>query len=249
MFTETERKWLLIAPHAFTADGTSNGIVTVADTSPFRVKMTVTIQSMAVAALVTPVIEVKRVISTTQMMVGPVGNIATPADISAYLVSDVATIGAPEQPRASLQSDTIQQATYEQEPVMARRVIMVDDYGQFYDESNPFPVSATFSGSITIPLDNPDSPANLNTTLSLQATEYTITIPVTCKQFTLKSRDQTALLQMAFISGQSGTNYTKIPYGCNYTSPVLSLTGPINVYVQCPNKSGVIAESIIWNKI
>jgi hypothetical protein len=158
MFIEKKRKG--ISPRLFTANGNANGLVTVADAKDFFVKQRVQIKSNT-----QPVkeFEIKRFVTNNSFKVGPVGaSISTYSDLSQYLVADNATISAPEQDRPGIKPDEIRRATYAEEPVVANRVIMVDEFGNYYNSNNPLPINAQFSGSLSVNLDgfdntNPDS--------------------------------------------------------------------------------------------
>ena len=152
MFIEKKRKG--VSPRLFTANGNSNGLVTVADARDFFVKQKVQIKSNTIPTLE---FEIKRFVSNNSFRVGPTGtNISTYADISQYLVGDSAVVSAPEQDRPGIKPDEIGRATYAEEPIVAKRVIMVDEFGNYYNDENPLPISATFSGSLVVNLDGFD---------------------------------------------------------------------------------------------
>lgn len=143
-----EKKWLAVTATPLTADGTSLGIVTVANTAGFKVKGTAFL-----AANTLPVIQVQiqRVLSSTQMIVGPVGSTPAPnnfTDISAYTVALNATIGFPEQDKNNIPDKDHYIAVYEGDPTVADRVIPVDQYGRLISQDNPLPVA--FDGTIAI---------------------------------------------------------------------------------------------------
>lgn len=143
-----EGKWDVVPPQSFTSNGTNHGLITVADTSGFKVKQTAYLTKTATNPL--PV-QVKRVISSTKLVVGSVDNkIASwvPLDISAYTVVSGAAIGAEEQNKNNIPGDDHYRAIYESDPTCADRVIFVDQYGKFYDETNPLPI--IFDGTITV---------------------------------------------------------------------------------------------------
>lgn len=135
----------------FTANGTSNGLIQVANTAGFYVNAKVRIVSNTQPS---KLLEIKRVDGTTQIWVGAVGaGILDRADLSAYLVADNATITLYEQQATRLAYADIQALTYAHEPILAKRVIMVDKYGRYYDEDNPLPISASISGDVYVDLD------------------------------------------------------------------------------------------------
>jgi hypothetical protein len=82
----------------------------------------------------------------------PSDPIFTYRDISQYTTADNAVIYADEQDRPSIVPDAYNRAKYEEEPVMAERVVLVDKNGRKYDLNNPLPTNATFTGSLTVNL-------------------------------------------------------------------------------------------------
>ena len=140
-----EKRFHFINPIAFTADGQTNGRVTIADTRGLRVKTRVLISASGLDPLE---LEIKQIDSDTEMYVGPIGgSIKKRTDISAYTVALSATIAANEQERPSIPEQEVERVTYEEEPVVARRVFIVDDWGNPYNEDNPFPTETV----VTIP--------------------------------------------------------------------------------------------------
>jgi hypothetical protein len=143
-----ERKWLAVVAQPFTADGTQFGVVTVADTAGFKVK-----QLIFLAKTLGPPLQlqVKRVLSSTKLVVGPPDNkisIQNYADISAFTVLSGASIAAPEQDKNNIPDKDHYTAIYEADPTVADRVILVDQYGNFYSNTNPIPI--IFEGTVTI---------------------------------------------------------------------------------------------------
>ena len=134
-----EKKWLTVTTAPFTANGTAQGIVTMADTAGYKVK-----GKAFIAATGQQVIElqVQRVISSTQLILGPIGSTPEPQNfqnISAYTVAANAVIGFVEQSKNKIKPDDIEQAVYEADPTVALRNVLVDQYGRFYNNDNPLP--------------------------------------------------------------------------------------------------------------
>jgi len=148
-----EKRLPLVSVRAFTANGDTLGRVTTTQAQNFKVKQQVILSSNTVGQ---QRLEVKRVESATVLYVGPISTpITTRSDISAYLVADSASIQAPEQPRPSIPEQEIERLTYEEEPVIARRVVLVDELGNKINASNPLPVDATVTiPSVDVALDS-----------------------------------------------------------------------------------------------
>lgn len=143
-----ERKLATVSPQAFTANGNAFGLITVADTAGFKVKQSAYLVNTVGTTLA---VQVKRVLSKTKLVVGSIDNKLSswaPLNISTWTVASGAKIGAEEQDKNNIPGDDHYRAIYEADPTVADRVVFVDKYGNFYDETNPLP--ATFTGTISV---------------------------------------------------------------------------------------------------
>lgn len=149
-----EKRFGAVSPQSFTADGTGNGVVTLANATLFKVKQEVRLNATALPQLE---LEVKSVESITQLIVGPRGgNIKATINISQYTTAAGASIDAPEQKRTPIDYAEIMRAVYDEEPTVALRNVLVDKLGNKIDENNPLPTTATISGDVTIGTDGFD---------------------------------------------------------------------------------------------
>lgn len=141
-----ERNLNAVPPVLLTADGSTEGVVTVTNTCGFYVKQ----QAILQAPFLPPLnVEIKRVVSATVLWVGPASpNMNHRVNISAYTVAAGSFIFANDQPKAVLPMETRMYASYVQEPSNSWRTTAVDCIGNPYDAGNPLPVS--LEGSITI---------------------------------------------------------------------------------------------------
>ncbi len=142
-----ERKWLLTGVRPLLSDGGEDGSVTIESTSGFKVKQIVKITAIGVSPVV---LQVKRVLSPTKMLVGPKDSgIQSRYDLSEFTVAKSSTISATEQDKKVPTDKEIHSWVYEQEPTVAYRTIGVDEWGRFYTTENPFPVQLS-DGSVNI---------------------------------------------------------------------------------------------------
>lgn len=144
-----ELKWSPVSPQALTADGSAQGLVQLADTAGFYTKQ---IACLKGTALPDKIVQVKRVLSPTLLIVGTNdGRIASwlPLDITGYTLASGATIQAGLQDRTALPPEKEHySAIYESDPVVADRIVQVDKHGNFYDKNNPMPI--IFDGTVSI---------------------------------------------------------------------------------------------------
>lgn len=150
-----EKSWSTVAPTPLTANGSSVGVIQIADTKGFKVKGAAQLSDSNGLKMV---VQVNQVLSETTMIVGKLGSspsataggIASGAvvDVSAFLVSNNAVIGFAQQPKSKIKTDDIDEAVYENDPVVAIRTIEVDPYGEMYGPDHPMPVA--FDGTISI---------------------------------------------------------------------------------------------------
>lgn len=202
-----EKKWAAVAPKLFTVDGNVYGIVSVADTSGIKVKQRIVISASTLPNLQ---LQVKRVISNTQFIVGAfptkVGEslLSVRADLSAYTIALGSYVYAEEQDKSNLKPDDIWQAVYEQEPAVAIRTLPVDEYGRSFGSANPMPVSVT--GDVTL-----NDPIKISGTENGQPNgpEFTFVNNLRIQILAAKDRDQ-ALTYADF--GNKNQRITVIDY-------------------------------------
>lgn len=155
-----ERKWNTVTPKSFTQNGDAYGLINLADTAGFKVKQIAYLQSNTQPKLQ---VQVKKVLSRTQLIVGTVNNAQIGQwpnlNISAYTLADGAAIGAPEQDKNNIKPDDIEVATYESDPTVARRNVLVDKYGVIIDSRvdnegiNRLAVDGQFHAEVDVQVD------------------------------------------------------------------------------------------------
>lgn len=140
-----EKRLDAVSPQSFVADGTANGLVTVANATLFKVKQDIRINAPSLPQLQ---LEVKSVISVTQLVVGPQGgNIRQTIDISAYTVAAGAFIDAAEQKRNPIDMAEVIRAVYDEEPAVRLRTGLFDQLGR------PVSTIENEDGTISISVD------------------------------------------------------------------------------------------------
>lgn len=123
----TEKRLLKVEKQPFQEDGTNVGVVKVTDAGKFVVGHIVTLSSDTQSNID---LKIKEIIDIFTIVVGPIGKrIDCTSDISTYLVADNAAISAREQARTSVPEEQIERLTYDEEPIIARRVRIVDRFG------------------------------------------------------------------------------------------------------------------------
>ena len=130
-----------VPPRAFVADGTSRGVVTIADTIGFRNGASVVIRAGSLGATG----KVQAVISTTQMIVET--ELQQFLDLSQFTVLAGSTIEQmEEQFSPTIEDGELFSSVYESHPVTAIRTTSVDPYGRPYTPDNPLPVTGGGGG-------------------------------------------------------------------------------------------------------
>lgn len=123
-----EKRWKSVSPQQFVVDNALIGKITVTDATLFKVKQQVVINSSTVPSR--DDLEIKRISDRITIFLGPkTGNIDSRINLSQYLPTDTPIIYANEQQRSKIPEQEIERLTYEEEPVVARRVIQVDEIG------------------------------------------------------------------------------------------------------------------------
>ncbi len=143
-----ERKWAAVAPVSFTQNGSTLGVVTLADTAGFYVKQVVALTGQN---LTPQQFQVKWVLSDTQLVLGLVDQKVGRnfgVDVSSFTLANNSQISAGEQDKSNVPDKDHYMAVYEGDPIAADRVILVDEHGDKYTETHPIPIQ--FSGSVSI---------------------------------------------------------------------------------------------------
>jgi hypothetical protein len=143
-----ERKYDSVAPIALTQDGLADGTVSVGNSEGFFVKSQAILASDTIPEGIA--FQIQSVPDKNTIVLGPLGsNLNGRADVSSFLVADNATIQFPaNQLRPNIPFEQHSQFTYQQEPVVANRVINVDPYGKPYSGSNPIPTINASDGVV-----------------------------------------------------------------------------------------------------
>jgi hypothetical protein len=224
-----ERSWRQISA-VFTANGTIDGIVTVASTRGFKVKARVQLQSTAQAQ---SEYEIKAIPNSTTIIVGPIGqSIDVYSNVSAFLLADNSSIVQYKQKRPPIGPGEIDRATYEEEPTVARRTVLVDEFGDKYATDNPVPVQLT-DGSINIGtvnaelevqlshLDNSPDPGDVHDSVRIGGDTYEASVDSRQRLFVI---DEDARLVQRLSLATQNANFLKLSNYDN-VSPVFRTGG------------------------
>jgi hypothetical protein len=164
-----EKRFAAVAPQLLTSDGTVNGQIKVANASLYKVKQIISLQNASVGP---KQFQVQRITDINTIFLGPLGSsniVNDRSDVSAYTVALGSFIVANEQPRTTVPEEQVERWTYEEEPVVARRVILVDPIGNKIGPSNPLPVqpggesiAPNSFGDVTVAYDSNSNPIQYN---------------------------------------------------------------------------------------
>jgi len=157
-----QTKFAAVSAQPFTSDGDSEGNLTVADSTLFKVQQIILLKSSAQQPRE---LQIKRISGPNQIKVGKLKSpIHEGVDISDFLVADGATIQSKEQDRPTIPPDAFQRAVYDEEPTVAIRTTSVDALGNKYSTKNPMPVRlsdgdiniGTVNGELEVQLSHKD---------------------------------------------------------------------------------------------
>ena len=241
-----EKRFRAVSPQLLTSDGGEKGQVTVADTCLFKVKQQIILQATGLDNLE---LEVKRIDSDTEMRLGPrSSNIREYTDLTAYTTGLASFIIANEQNRPNIPFEEFQRATYEEEPVVAWRNMLVNKRGVPISEDDPLPVDAILSipGDLNVDIAHPTQATIVNQVVAAANTEFSIALPNDTKRFKVHVRNGAAVLKFAMAAGEiAADRYIKIRRGFWQEEGELDLPDNSRIYLEC-NKAGVTVELISW---
>lgn len=229
-----EKSWSKVGPLALTADGDKEGTVIVPSTANLYVKQKVLIITNTVELVN---LEIKSVLSKTALKVGPrTPSMTDYSDLSAILVSENAVLRADFQPRPGIDLKEHERAAFAEEPIVAKRTILVDRLGEYFDENNPFSVEVT-EGSV--------SPKIVNVTALDQDVEYSHTFSMTTKRFKFRVRNSAAEAKIAYVEGDTDSNFWTVFRGSFYEENNVKNSSGITIYFKL-NKPNQVVEILSW---
>lgn len=124
-------RYLAAASSSLTSNGLADGTLKVNLSDGFKVKARAILSSDTQPKLE---VEIKAVIDRLTILVGPPSSdIQERLNVSAYLVADNAKLDQPQQRKMSISPADVDRATYEEEPVVARRMIQVTREGNAFN--------------------------------------------------------------------------------------------------------------------
>jgi hypothetical protein len=111
-----------------------------------------------------------------------------------------------------------------------------------------FPITTTdvtISGEVDI--QNPNTMEMINTTIALKNTEVSINLPDDTKRYEISIRNS-AKVQLAFVAGQTNTNFRTIFAGNDWNSGDIDIPNSTTIYVRS-NKDNTIIETTVWRRV
>jgi hypothetical protein len=230
-----EKKWPDVAPRAFTSNGTAQGLVTLTSTKGFYVKQLVVLKA---AGFQDKQLQIKRIISSTQMFLGsPDKGINHREDLSGYLLALTPFVYAVVQDRPSIAPADYERAVYAEEPIVAKRVVGVDEFGNYYNKDNPYPV-------FDIDQDNTFEHKVLNININAN-TDTPINLPNNISRFIIKQRNGRGPLKI--LDPYNPNNFYTIERGMEYRVDAIKVPNSYTINVNSAQDGTV--EVICWVKI
>lgn len=229
-----EKSWSKVGPLLLMADGDKEGTVVVPSTANLYVKQKILIITDSVQFVS---LEIKSVISKTTIKVGPqIPSMTTYSDLTTVLVAENAYLRADFQTRPGIDLKEHERAVFAEEPIVAKRTILVDRLGDYYDENNPFPVEMT-EGAV--------SPRIANIEITDPNEEQTYTFSATTKRFRIRVRKSLAEARIAYVAGETDTNFWTVHRGSFYEEENVKSAAGITIYIKV-NKPNQVIEILSW---
>ena len=91
---------------------------------------------------------------------------------------------------------------------------------------------------------NADTPIIYNVTMTTKDFEYSQALPTNCRKFQIRPRSLTATIKLAYVSGESGTNYETVRSG-GLWHDLVGISGK-TLYFQSAT-AGLVAEIEAWS--
>jgi len=223
-----ERSWKAVPARVFTQDGTDSGEINVGTTCGFKAKQVVIVSATGEDSLQ---LEVKRVLSPTLLLVGPVDRgIDQVSDISAYTVAKNAQVRALQQNKKGPGNEIIERTVYEAEPTVAYRTVNVDKFGRSLEYTEDG------SGNLRVPVDGDfnvsgkSAGETINIAVATALVEDSITIPAGTKAFWMQIKDAESGFVIGFVDNATFAAPFDINRGNVYIEEDLKLDSDLTLY-------------------
>lgn len=231
-----EKGFYPVPPQLLLANGNAFGLIRISKSSLFKVKQRVLVRAAAGEATE---FEIKDIQGGTDIFVGPIsGSIESRSDTSVYTTLSGAYIYAERQRRPIIAEQEIVRAAFEEEPMLAHRVALIDEDGFRIGGDNPLPIEGT------ITLGGLSSPVVVNIAAPT-VQEYSYILPAGVKRFTIKSRNYSAI-RVAWLPTETSTNYISYAPGCTIEEDGLKLLNATPIYIYITHASTTI-EIMHWS--
>jgi hypothetical protein len=87
-------------------------------------------------------------------------------------------------------------------------------------------------------------PIIYNVTMTVANFEYSQTLPTNCRKFQIRPRSTSAIIKLAYNSGESGTTYEEVPPSGMWQDMIGIMSQTL--YFQT-SRAGTVAEIEAWN--
>ena len=123
----------------------------------------------------------------------------------------------------------------------ARRVTLIDFFGNPINSSNRLPVDATISVTAGDPVDVPQQ---FRVSAVLADTEYSQALPSRTRRFEIHTESRRGTIKLGYAVGDTTNNYRTIKPGNTYREEGIDVTG-MTLYFKI-NKAGETLEILTW---
>ena len=123
----------------------------------------------------------------------------------------------------------------------ARRVTLIDFFGNPINTSNRLPVDAIINVTDGDPVD---TPLQFRVPVPIADTEYSQALPSRTKRFEIHTESRRGTIKLSYVAGGTTSNYRTIKPGNTYPEKDIDVTGMI-LYFRI-NKAGETVEILTW---
>jgi len=92
-------------------------------------------------------------------------------------------------------------------------------------------------------------PVIYNLTLSSANTEFSQVLPAGIRKFSIQCRDTSVDIKLAFVEGESGTNFLTVLGNSAYNEDLIHAPGgfTLTLYVQSTSTASPVVEIVAWS--
>jgi hypothetical protein len=126
--------------------------------------------------------------------------------------------------------------------------IAYDGYSKYVYNNQEKRFEVYPSTDIEVDIKNPSAMSIINTSIANADTEIAQLLPDETKRFRIRVRGNKGKLRLAYVAGETATNYRTITRGFVWDSDIIDIANGTNIYL-LSNQDNIVVEIEVWTRV